>query len=305
MTIHTPLHDVADLSNALGADFDLEILQLSKGPFQGWLTSWPLTGVVVSHGRLERSVEISGTTNRDVALLIAKNSTGGPMIINGVTLGPTDVLATPSHQEHRFVLPESFRGVVLQLSHPFLQEAALPEQHYLPTAEALCSFAHTVADWGGELTEQARDALGSRCIELFLHSLQSRSQPKVAGSSLSCRRKAAMQAADLIHGSPHAPHTIQTLCSHTHVGERTLREGFLDVFGVPPLQYIMALRFNLVRRRLRQGTGGLTVAQAAAEQGFWHLPRFSGFYRSFFGELPSETLRQSLRAKGSSARSFG
>lgn len=99
-----------------------------------------------------------------------------------------------------------------------------------------------------------------------------------------------MQAADLIQETPQAPLTIGTLCRHTHVSERTLREGFIEVFGLPPMEYVLAVRMNLVRRRLRTGGPDLTVARAATEQGFWHLSRFAGFYYRFFGELPSVTL---------------
>jgi len=33
--------------------------------------------------------------------------------------------------------------------------------------------------------------------------------------------------------------------------------------------------------------------QAAREGGFWHMGKFAADYRNQFGELPSETLRQS------------
>lgn len=212
------------------------------------------------------------------------------MILNGLTLEPEDVLATPFRKEHCFVLPEAFHGVVLQLSHPELRDHDFPTEQYLAGANVLREFALSIVKLGADLDGKAREALGSRCVELVLQSLPVPSPDRA--QTLTCRRRAALQAADLIHHDPQAALPMKLLCRHTHVGERTLRDGFIEVFGLPPMEYILALRLNRVRRRLRQGGANLTVARAATEQGFWHLSRFAEFYRRFFGELPSETLNQ-------------
>lgn len=288
--MESSLQDASELSSTLGSEFDIEVLQLTKGSFSGKLTSWALPGVVVSHGHLERSVQISGVTNRDATLLLSKPDSKGQMVLNGTTLDRRDVLATPYRTEHRFVLPEEFHGIVLQLDHRLLSKTQFPPLQYLAEAHALWEFACAVVKLGGELDEKARESLGARCIELVLQS----QPPALADKActLSCRRRAALQAADLIHEEPQAPLTMGVLCGHTHVGERTLRDGFIDVFGLPPMEYVLTVRLNLVRSRLRGGGPQLTVARAATELGFWHLARFAGFYRGFFGELPSETLRR-------------
>jgi transcriptional regulator GlxA family with amidase domain len=38
--------------------------------------------------------------------------------------------------------------------------------------------------------------------------------------------------------------------------------------------------------------GPPSVTQVASDQGFMHFGRFSQYYRSLFGELPSDTLRR-------------
>jgi AraC-like DNA-binding protein len=43
------------------------------------------------------------------------------------------------------------------------------------------------------------------------------------------------------------------------------------------------------RKRLRQLQGGEVIADAAGELGFTNPGRFSAYYRSQFGEYPSET----------------
>ncbi|MCA9777397.1 MAG: AraC family transcriptional regulator, partial [Candidatus Eremiobacteraeota bacterium] len=188
-----------------------------------------------------------------------------------------------------FVLPEEFQGIVLQFDHDALGKSLFPKKQFMSGAENLWSFAHFVVQMGSSLSQSAREALGERCLEILLSELPSSAVDRC--DSLSCRRRAAMQAADLIHRKPQASLAMKTLCAHTHVSERTLREGFVDVFGLPPMEYLLALRLNLVRSRLRSGGPGVTVAQAATEQGFWHLSRFAGQYRRFFGECPSQTMR--------------
>jgi len=249
MIVHTTLLDASELSSTLGSEFDIEVLQLKKGPFSGSLTSWALPGVLVSHGHLDRSVQISGVTNRDATLLLSKPDSQGKMVLNGTTLEHRDVLATPYRTEHRFVLPEAFHGIVLQMSHPMLSETTFPSAQFLAGADELCDFACALVNQGGDLDEKSRESLGARCIELVLQF----QPPALADKActLSCRRRAALQAADLIHQDPQAPLTMGVLCGHTHVGERTLRDGFIDVFGLPPMGYVLTVRLNLVRSRLR------------------------------------------------------
>lgn len=297
MSFRANFEDVSQLADELGSSFDLEVSQLSKGPFTGHLSTWMLPGVGVSHGRLNKSVQIAGITHNDVTLLVMDPDCEGAINLNGCTLQPQDVLATPRGAEHRFVLPEGFQGVVMQFRHPLLAGHEFPLEQFLPRANVLCSFAHSVASLGADLSDECRVALGKRCLELLLRSTPSRESMNGAGS-LSSRRRAALQAADLIHHDPRAPLTLKILCDHTNVSERALRDGFVEVFGLPPKEYLTALRLNLARRRLRGGEPGLTVRRAAVEQGFWHIPRFSGFYQRFFGELPSETLRRAARKVG-------
>jgi AraC family ethanolamine operon transcriptional activator len=53
----------------------------------------------------------------------------------------------------------------------------------------------------------------------------------------------------------------------------------------------MALRLNGVRRDLRRADPAATrITDLAIKWGFWHMSQFAADYRSFFGELPSNTI---------------
>ena len=71
-----------------------------------------------------------------------------------------------------------------------------------------------------------------------------------------------------------------------------LERAFRRELGLTPSAYICARRLHAARRELRSDCSK-QVATVAFDNGFRHLGRFSGAYRRFFGELPSETLRTS------------
>jgi AraC family ethanolamine operon transcriptional activator len=93
-----------------------------------------------------------------------------------------------------------------------------------------------------------------------------------------------------------APLTLMSLCKALHTSERPLTYGFQEVFGVSPMAYLKALRLQAVRDQLQRADPGITaIADIANRFGFQSLGHFSRDYKTMFGELPSETLKQALR----------
>jgi AraC-like DNA-binding protein len=90
-------------------------------------------------------------------------------------------------------------------------------------------------------------------------------------------------------------HTFE-ICQAIGVSNRTLTTCCNETLGMSPYHYLKLRQLNLVRRALRQAAPlTRTVTEVATEHGFWDLGRFAAAYREFFGELPSETLRQEPR----------
>jgi transcriptional regulator GlxA family with amidase domain len=91
---------------------------------------------------------------------------------------------------------------------------------------------------------------------------------------------------------------IADLARAAGVSPRTVFRAAARHLGGPPMTQIRRSRLRQVRCRLLAAAPGETVTSAAMDGGFFHLGRFSTFYRRHFGESPSETLRRA-RAAGS------
>jgi adenylate cyclase len=89
------------------------------------------------------------------------------------------------------------------------------------------------------------------------------------------------------------PIRLATLARHAGVPPRTLEEHFRRFLGATPLAWARQERMALARQELLAGEGRATVSEVATRFGFTQLGRFAARYRGRFGELPSETLRQS------------
>ncbi|MBR9830115.1 MAG: helix-turn-helix domain-containing protein [Oceanospirillales bacterium] len=87
------------------------------------------------------------------------------------------------------------------------------------------------------------------------------------------------------------PVTMTALCELACVSRRTLQYSFESILGISPVQFLRATRLNQVRRRLLSGDP-VSIADAAANQGFHHLSQFAADYKRLFGERPSETLKR-------------
>ncbi|SAK87448.1 AraC family transcriptional regulator [Caballeronia hypogeia] len=98
----------------------------------------------------------------------------------------------------------------------------------------------------------------------------------------------------LLQADSDAAVTVLDLCVALRCSRRTLQTSFQRVANVSPVEYLRMMRLNGVRRLLRSTSQNeLGVGDAAAKWGFTHASYFAREYRSLFGELPSQTARQS------------
>lgn len=89
-----------------------------------------------------------------------------------------------------------------------------------------------------------------------------------------------------------APPSVIELCERLQVSRRTIQNSFRRVVETTPINYLRCVRLNGVRRDLMiTSPSDLSVGEAAANWGFFHLSHFAADYQDLFGELPSRTTR--------------
>jgi AraC-like DNA-binding protein len=89
--------------------------------------------------------------------------------------------------------------------------------------------------------------------------------------------------------------SVSAIAARIGVSLRTLEVAFREYRHSTPTRYLRNVRLDAVRSRLLDPNPGTTVTSAALDNGFFHLPRFSAYYKAAFHELPGQTLRRTRR----------
>jgi transcriptional regulator GlxA family with amidase domain len=92
--------------------------------------------------------------------------------------------------------------------------------------------------------------------------------------------------------------TVSEIASRLRVSLRSLEAGFREYRCMTPTQCLRAIRLQRARESLLTPTASTSVTTVALENGFAHLPRFSAYYRTAFGENPAMTLRRNRGNNG-------
>lgn len=85
------------------------------------------------------------------------------------------------------------------------------------------------------------------------------------------------------------PVSLEQASKATGYSVRSLQLAVEQHFGVTFVKLVRAARLHHVHEELRHGGGRQTVSEVATRFGFWHLGRFSHYYREMYGDPPSHT----------------
>ena len=155
-------------------------------------------------------------------------------------------------------------------------------------------------DLGSEQRLRIQGALRDRALMLVAYSIHRsmmEGNPKIELSEKPTRlaksRALVRVAEDYSRERPEEHLRMIDLCEATQVSERTLQYAFKKCLGISPMNYLKRHRLHQVRYELKQcRSEETTVTSVACQFGFFHFGDFSQSYKTQFGELPSETLRQ-------------
>lgn len=116
-------------------------------------------------------------------------------------------------------------------------------------------------------------------------------------SDLLCRRhrdaapRQVRLAEEYIEAHWDKPITVERLADIAGVSARSIFSSFRKNRGYSPMVFVKQVRLRHARQMLISPEPGTTVARVATLCGFGNLGDFAKDYRTAFGELPSETLR--------------
>jgi len=100
---------------------------------------------------------------------------------------------------------------------------------------------------------------------------------------------------EVIHDNIDNIYTINDLLKELKISPRTMQYHFKQKFGLTPKQYLHYLRLNAIKSRLiHSDPKQVKISDIALEYGFFNASHFGAEYKKFFGEAPSQTLRQLL-----------
>jgi AraC-like DNA-binding protein len=92
--------------------------------------------------------------------------------------------------------------------------------------------------------------------------------------------------------------SVSRVAAQVGVSLRSLEAGFREWRQSTPTQCLRRIRLGAARAELLAPSESTTVTSAALANSFFHLARFSAYYRTAFNETPGQTLRRSrLRRK--------
>ena len=106
-------------------------------------------------------------------------------------------------------------------------------------------------------------------------------------------RRVVREAIDLVENEAAGELTVSDIAKHVGVGVRALELGFKSELQCTPRVFLRTKRLEGAHRDLVDAdpSNGATVTDIALRWGFAHAGRFATFYRSRYGIVPSQTLR--------------
>lgn len=298
------------------ARWDVSCEQLSPGSFSGRVCELWLPSIQVVQESCNQAFLESGQSWETSYTFAVFASCGGTGRYFGGPLYPNQVCTLNSEDEIDIRSPEGFERTSVTIGTGVLDRYL--SQH---ETEALKSrFAHgsvstargaadslrhsliavlgTVGASPGLLSlKQTRKTLEESVVSAVLDNVIS-PNVDVSGDRPGFVKDACIVrcAREYIVAHMDEPITVVDLCCHVNVSRRTLQYCFEKLLDVSPSTYLRLLRLNGAHRDLKLADPAESdVTGIATRWGFWHLARFSMYYRRLFGEYPSETLRRTRR----------
>jgi AraC family transcriptional regulator, ethanolamine operon transcriptional activator len=287
--------------------YRLGFTQLEKGPFLAEAVQMQLSDVLLSAARYGRAVIQLGEPPAN-KMTFAMLMSGPPTLWQGHEFGANDILFGTPGIEMDMISKAGYCGATASFPLDLVEKIA----EYCGRPLVARSPMSSIVSLGYNKADVLRTALWAfftdavACpldpagvawakskqedlLRLLLTSID-KSVPKAKSVSNGERARVLRAALAAINDQPEDVFTVGDLCRIAKASERTLDYAFTERFGLAPAQYMKARRLNAARVDLsREHEPSMKIVDVANKWGFWHLGQFAKDYRSWFGELPSDT----------------
>lgn len=309
---HQHFSDLDAVLEALGRESNYKIFQLEPGAYQNKLNLINLGDLQFSKGISNLAIQIYGDKPNDfVQCSVILNPLANPIIFGNVQLNSQYLWGFDSYKSIPLVIPAKVEVASIFIHQncfqDYLQKMNYPElainvsttdyihvPQAMPTVQAYLQELFQLAEsepnliFCGCLTRLIRDDF----IPLLIQAIASSPTSPVEPVTSRLRSQIVKEARDYMMANLNKPITLKDLCENLYVSSRSLIYGFQEIFGTSPMNYLKMLRLHGVRQTLKQADPMQTnVKEAANYFGFWSMGHFTRDYKSFFGELPSVTLK--------------
>ncbi len=293
---------------------DFNYFQFSAGKHMGQYKGFSLPGMslaLADYGQTSHA--ITGTKPNDLHPIMLPLRIGRSLRFCGKGITEFDAFFPPRSDEVDFMIEGGIRYLAIYLTQEtylgirravYGTEAGWPaggDQVPLIGGSAIAEMKSDLSELfeNGPTAPQSRSAGVnvydmSRSITSQIVTALSRHDRVTQGSDRGrrdTRYSYVRQARDFMEAHRHESLSLAELSAEIGVSVRTIQHAFGYYYGVPPARYHLVMRLNGARNELkRRFSAETSVTEIAARWGFWHFGRFSQFYKSQFGELPSHTL---------------
>jgi len=270
--------------------WEQEYNQLGRGIFSGSIESLRLGGILIQRERFNVSVEQSSVAPKSSVNFVWMNS---GWRVNGVSVAPETFGMWTGGAEHvavnecgsdSLLVTVDARLFGMAAPRPFLAMVRGGDVAIASAGEWLRGLLLMAADPRSPAEASAEVVAGLALDRLSDILFRFGPAAPTCGDAPRVFRLVRELACD----RPGDPLTVAGICAATGVSSEALQRAFADTVGLSPSAWLRIRRLNGARRDLRLARGtGESVSAIAMKWGFWHLGRFSAYYREQFGEYPS------------------
>jgi AraC family ethanolamine operon transcriptional activator len=278
-------------------------VQLSPGPFEGRLDILQFPGMTVVRERMNVAVEVMETAPGNVLTYFCIPSRSGAyrgeVDLTGGSFG------LGSSWTYHGVCPEGSDVLMVMVERPLLPGLVLPEGgdlkcghnpvgvrdmvDWLMSLMAFYARDGRAAQEGGEgkgldglFPELILDRIGAH----GLHADWIEQREDRVG-------KVVRQSREWLGDHRGEMATVSGIAEDLNLDASDLRQAWKAVFGASLDKILVARRLDGARRNIIESVeSGRRISDIALDWGFFHWGRFSGRYRAFFGETPTDTKRR-------------